>query len=47
MAAGARVQRALEILGEDAPEHLAIAGRLRVEHKQASLEELGSSPTRR
>ncbi|MGH3716357.1 MAG: DNA-binding protein WhiA, partial [Micromonosporaceae bacterium] len=31
----------LEILG-DAPEHLAAAGRLRVEHKQASLEELGS-----
>ncbi|HEY9525015.1 MAG TPA: DNA-binding protein WhiA, partial [Thermopolyspora sp.] len=40
-AAGARVQRALEILGDDAPEHLVIAGRLRVEHKQASLEELG------
>ncbi|GLX05287.1 MULTISPECIES: DNA-binding protein WhiA [Microbispora] len=41
VAAGARVQRALEILGDDAPEHLVIAGRLRVEHKQASLEELG------
>jgi DNA-binding protein WhiA len=41
VAAGARVQRALEILGDDAPEHLVVAGRLRVEHKQASLEELG------
>ncbi|GAA3469105.1 hypothetical protein GCM10018965_036580 [Nonomuraea roseola] len=35
------MQRALEILGDDAPDHLVIAGRLRVEHKQASLEELG------
>jgi DNA-binding protein WhiA len=42
VAAGARVQRALEILGEDAPEHLLQAGRLRLEHKQASLEELGA-----
>ncbi|MFC4909186.1 DNA-binding protein WhiA [Actinomadura gamaensis] len=41
VAAGARVARALEILGEDAPEHLVSAGRLRLEHKQASLEELG------
>ena len=41
VAAGARVQRALEILGDDLPEHLAEAGRLRLEHKQASLEELG------
>jgi len=41
VAAGARVQRALEILGEDIPEHLEIAGRLRLEHRQASLEELG------
>ena len=41
VAAGARVQRALEILGDDAPDHLAMAGRLRLEHKQASLEELG------
>jgi cell division protein WhiA len=41
VAAGARVERALEILGEEAPEHLAAAGRLRLEHKQASLEELG------
>ncbi|OLT37264.1 DNA-binding protein WhiA [Actinomadura sp. CNU-125] len=41
VAAGARVGRALEILGDDAPEHLVNAGRLRLEHKQASLEELG------
>ena len=41
VAAGARVQRALEILGDDAPTHLAQAGKLRLEHKQASLEELG------
>ncbi|MEO9138107.1 MAG: DNA-binding protein WhiA [Jatrophihabitans sp.] len=42
VAAGARVQRALEVLGEDAPDHLLQAGRLRLEHKQASLEELGA-----
>ena len=42
VAAGARVERAMHILGSDAPEHLLQAGRLRLEHKQASLEELGS-----
>ncbi|AZI57954.1 DNA-binding protein WhiA [Nakamurella antarctica] len=41
VAASARVERALFILGEDAPDHLAEAGRLRIEHGQASLEELG------
>jgi DNA-binding protein WhiA len=41
VAAGARVERALEILGDDVPDHLQIAGKLRLEHKQASLEELG------
>lgn len=41
VAAGARVERALEILDEDVPEHLRIAGTLRTAHKQASLEELG------
>jgi len=41
VAAGARVQRALEILGDDVPEHLLVAGRLRLENKQSSLEELG------
>lgn len=42
VAAGARVQRAMEILGDGIPEHLREAGRLRLEHKQASLEELGA-----
>jgi DNA-binding protein WhiA len=41
VAAGARAQRALQILGEDVPDHLKMAGSLRVEHRQASLEELG------
>ncbi len=41
VAAGARVDRALEILGEEVPDHLRVAGNLRLEHKQASLEELG------
>ena len=42
-AAGRRrpVERALEILGDGVPDHLAAAGKLRVEHRQASLEELG------
>jgi DNA-binding protein WhiA len=46
VAAGARVERALEILGPEVPDHLRVAGELRLEHKQASLEELGqlSSP---
>ncbi len=37
----ARVQQALEMLGEDIPKHLLVAGRLRVQHHQASLAELG------
>ncbi len=41
VAAGARVERAFEILGDDLPDHLREAGRLRLEHKDASLEELG------
>ena len=41
VAAGARVERALEILGDEVPDHLKLAGSLRLEHKQASLEELG------
>ncbi|MCL1837812.1 MAG: DNA-binding protein WhiA [Propionibacteriaceae bacterium] len=40
--AGIRVRRALEILGDDIPEHLLKAGQFRLEHKQASLEELGA-----
>ena len=51
-AAARRVERAMEILGDNVPEHLAEAGYLRVEHRHASLEELGlslihiSEPTR-
>jgi DNA-binding protein WhiA len=41
VAAGARVERALEILGDEVPDHLQSAGHLRLAHKQASLEELG------
>lgn len=41
VAAGARVHRALEILGDQAPEHLKYAGELRLQHKDASLDELG------
>jgi hypothetical protein len=41
VAAGARVERAMELLGDDIPDHLREAGVLRLEHKQASLEELG------
>jgi DNA-binding protein WhiA len=35
------VERALELLGPEAPEHLVSAGQLRLKHRQASLEELG------
>ncbi|MDQ1513432.1 MAG: cell division protein WhiA, partial [Microbacteriaceae bacterium] len=41
VAACARVERALEILGESTPDHLQYAGRLRLEHRDASLDELG------
>lgn len=41
VAAGVRVRRALEILGDEVPDHLLVAGTLRLEHQQASLEELG------
>ena len=41
VAAGARVARALEILGDDIPAHLKYAGELRLKHKAASLDELG------
>lgn len=37
----ARVERALEILGDDLPEHLRYAGQLRLAHREASLDELG------
>ena len=42
VAAGARAARAMEILGDEIPEHLLEAGQLRVTHQQASLEELGA-----
>jgi DNA-binding protein WhiA len=41
VAAGARVKRALEILGSDIPDHLRYAGELRLKFKDASLDELG------
>ena len=41
VAAGARVERAFEILGDEVPDHLREAGELRLANKQASLEELG------
>ncbi|CAG7617894.1 DNA-binding protein WhiA [Leucobacter soli] len=42
VAACARVERALEILGDDIPEHLLYAGELRLSHRDASLDELGA-----
>lgn len=41
VAASARVERAMQILGDDIPDHLRTAGTLRMAHRQASLEELG------
>jgi len=41
VAACARVERALEILGEEVPDHLRYAGELRLSHRDASLDELG------
>ena len=41
VAACARVERALELLGEDIPEHLLYAGNLRLNFRDASLDELG------
>ena len=41
VAACARVERSLEILGEDVPAHLRYAGELRLTHRDASLDELG------
>ncbi|GAA5152006.1 DNA-binding protein WhiA [Microbacterium pseudoresistens] len=41
VAACARVERALEILGDGVPEHLRTAGELRLAHRDASLDELG------
>ena len=41
VAACARVERALEILGPEIPDHLREAGELRLAHREASLDELG------
>jgi DNA-binding protein WhiA len=41
VAACARVERALEVLGADIPDHLLYAGNLRLTHRDASLDELG------
>jgi DNA-binding protein WhiA len=41
VAACSRVERALEILGDQIPAHLLYAGRLRLDHRDASLDELG------
>ena len=41
VAACARVERALEILGTEIPDHLLYAGNLRLTHRDASLDELG------
>ena len=41
VAACARVERALEILGDEVPDHLRMAGDLRLAHRDASLDELG------
>lgn len=37
----ARVERALEILGDDVPKHLKYAGEIRLKFREASLDELG------
>lgn len=41
VAACARVERAMEILGSDIPEHLKYAGELRLRFRDSSLDELG------
>src|SRR3989440_3194972 len=43
VAAAARVERAMEILGDTAPDHLLAAGKLRLSNRQACLEELGQA----
>jgi DNA-binding protein WhiA len=43
VAAAARVEKALELLGDDVPEHLIVAANLRLGNRQSSLEELGAS----
>ncbi|SKC51377.1 DNA-binding protein WhiA [Okibacterium fritillariae] len=41
VAACSRVERAMEILADEMPEHLRYAGELRLSHREASLDELG------
>jgi DNA-binding protein WhiA len=41
VAAALRVEKALELLGDDVPEHLMVAANLRLANRQSSLEELG------
>lgn len=41
VAACARVERAMELLADDIPDHLRYAGELRLAHRDASLDELG------
>jgi DNA-binding protein WhiA len=35
-----RIERAFEILGDKVPEHLREAGKVRLQHREVSLEEL-------
>jgi DNA-binding protein WhiA len=41
VASGLRVSRAMEILGDEVPDHLKMAGELRLKHRDASLDDLG------
>jgi DNA-binding protein WhiA len=41
VASGQRVRRAMAILGDEVPEHLKMAGELRMKHRDASLDDLG------
>lgn len=43
VAACARVERALELLGDDVPGHLRYAGEIRLKYREASLDELGQN----
>jgi len=45
VASGMRVRRAMEILGDNIPEHLKLAGDLRLQHRDASLDDLGRLAT--
>lgn len=47
MVTAARAQRALVILGDAAPAHFVAVARLRIQHPDLSLDELGASPSPR